>query len=119
MLNSSSRLSGADVELFSAMSVLPLSSSSTSEVRDELRITPIKLSPPQVVAVMTVDAMVDATVLLMTLVGKLDIPSVSPRVARVEIPCTTFSGAGIGLRRMDSKLEILCLELRVGAVLIR
>ena len=40
------------------------------------------LSPPRVVDVTTVDAMVE----FVTLVGKVDVSSASPRTARVEIP---------------------------------
>jgi hypothetical protein len=54
----------------------------SSLARDDIRVIPT-LSLPRVVDVTTVDAIV----VLVTLVGKLDIPSVSPRTARVvEMP---------------------------------
>lgn len=68
---------------------------------------------PRVVDVTTVDAMV----VLVTLVGRLDIPSVSPRVARVEMPWSLLSPEDIGFRRIDSRFEILLLDSWGGAVI--
>jgi hypothetical protein len=54
---------------------------SSSDALDETLVTPTVLSPPRVVRVT-----VDAIVALVTLVGRLDMPSVSPRTARVDMP---------------------------------
>jgi hypothetical protein len=71
------------------------------------------LSLPRVVDVTTVDAIV----VLVTLVGKLDIPSVSPRMAWVERPWSLIPTSREGLSKIDSKLEIRFLELWVGAAI--
>ena len=79
------------------------------------------LSPPRVVAVTTVDV----KVVLVTLVARLEFPSASPRVARVESPRSSWTlpktvgvpAELIGFRRMDSRL----VKLRdpwVGAVTV-
>ena len=57
------------------------------------------LPSPRVVAVTTVDVKVE----LVTLVARLELPSPSPRVARVEAPCTGASPSS-GLFKMDSSV---------------
>ena len=60
----------------------PSQGTSFSDAPDEMWII-LTLSPPRIVAVTTVDAMVA----LVTLVGTLDmLVPVSPRIARVEMP---------------------------------
>jgi hypothetical protein len=85
---------------------------SSSDVLDDILVIPTPTLSPRVVAVTTVEAIV----VEVTLVGRLDIPSLSPRTARVEIPCSLLSVDVSGLSRIDSRLEMrfpLC-----GAVVI-
>mmetsp|Transcript_4654 Transcript_4654/g.7755 ORF Transcript_4654/g.7755 Transcript_4654/m.7755 type:complete len:263 (-) Transcript_4654:843-1631(-) len=97
-----------------AMASVPCSRGTSSSNALRETFPPARLSPPRVVEVTTVDAMV----VLVTLVGRLDMPSMSPRTARVEMPGPSIppacSCAWMGLRRMDSRLEIRFLELWVG-----
>lgn len=66
---------------------------------------------PRVVAVTTVEAIV----VDVTLVGRLDIPSVSPRTALVERPCSLVPVGVSGLSRIDSRFEMRLLEPLWGA----
>lgn len=68
---------------------------------------------------------VDVKVVLVTLVAKLEFPSVSPRVARVEKPGSSFEllllgvpAELIGFRRIDSR-PVKLRDPCVGAVFVR
>jgi len=78
---SAEMLNSSLFKIIPASSTTPPGRTSSSDAREGTRVIP-KLSVPRVVDVTTVEAIVA----LVTLVGKLDIPSVSPRTARVEIP---------------------------------
>ena len=46
--------------------------------------------------------MVDATVVLVTDVARLELPSYSPRTARVDMPCSLEAEVWMGLSKIDS-----------------